>query len=26
VYVRFNKQPETAIAWFDDIRLVRQSP
>ncbi len=26
VYVRFFRKPETAIAWFDDIRLVRQLP
>jgi hypothetical protein len=26
VYARFSNMPETAIAWFDDIQLVRQLP
>jgi hypothetical protein len=26
VFVKFFEKPETAIAWFDDIRLVRELP
>ena len=26
MYAKFDSKPDTAIAWFDDMRLVRQSP